>query len=197
MLGYTPVNKAGDTMTGDLVINDTANGRLALLRGSAALPGFVGFYTPEGTRRGYIGWGDGTNNTLTGENGWGWSVIGAFKTSTTAQFNGVVTAAGGSIEVKRATLASSITMFDGVGTNGFQIGQGFISDTDRAGYLFNRGNGPIYFGTNNALVGNIDTSANLTMNGGITVGGGRKLSKITLSTAAPGALADGELYLRY
>ena len=31
----------------------------------------------------------------------------------------------------------------------------------------------------------------------ITLGGGKLLSKITVSSAAPGALADGELYLRY
>ncbi|MFD0738221.1 hypothetical protein ACFQZQ_02815 [Lysobacter koreensis] len=43
----------------------------------------------------------------------------------------------------------------------------------------------------------VDTSGNITAVGGITVGGGQKLSKITLGTAAPGALAAGELYLRY
>src|SRR3546814_333555 len=31
----------------------------------------------------------------------------------------------------------------------------------------------------------------------ITVGAGKKLSKITVSSAAPGTLADGELYLKY
>lgn len=33
--------------------------------------------------------------------------------------------------------------------------------------------------------------------GAITIGGGKLLSKITVSSAAPGTLADGELYLRY
>lgn len=31
----------------------------------------------------------------------------------------------------------------------------------------------------------------------ITLGGGKKVSKVTLSTSAPGTLADGELYLQY
>lgn len=33
--------------------------------------------------------------------------------------------------------------------------------------------------------------------GAITIGGGKLLSKITVSSSAPGTLADGELYLRY
>lgn len=33
--------------------------------------------------------------------------------------------------------------------------------------------------------------------GSVTPGGGKKLSKITLSSSAPGTLADGELYLRF
>lgn len=43
----------------------------------------------------------------------------------------------------------------------------------------------------------VDTSGNVVASGGITVGGGKKIAKVTLSTSAPGALADGELYLRY
>lgn len=39
--------------------------------------------------------------------------------------------------------------------------------------------------------------ARLGYGGGLTLAGGRKLQKITLSASAPGALADGELYLRY
>lgn len=40
-------------------------------------------------------------------------------------------------------------------------------------------------------------AANLNLSGGITLGTGKKLTKVTLSTAAPAGLADGELYLRY
>lgn len=41
------------------------------------------------------------------------------------------------------------------------------------------------------LTGNIITA------GGITVGGGKALNKITVSSSAPGTLTDGELYLQY
>lgn len=56
---------------------------------------------------------------------------------------------------------------------------------------------PLIFGTNGAEAGRFDTSGNLTVVGGITPGGGRKISQVQLSTSAPGALADGVLYLQY
>ena len=40
-------------------------------------------------------------------------------------------------------------------------------------------------------------SSNIVATGGITAGGGKFLSKITVSSSAPGTLADGELYLKY
>lgn len=43
----------------------------------------------------------------------------------------------------------------------------------------------------------LDKSGNLAVAGAITIGGGRKISKVTLSSATPGSLADGELYLQY
>lgn len=33
--------------------------------------------------------------------------------------------------------------------------------------------------------------------GMLTINGGKGISKVTVSSSAPGALADGELYLRY
>lgn len=45
--------------------------------------------------------------------------------------------------------------------------------------------------------GRISNGGLATFPGGATLGGGKKLLKITLSTAAPGALTDGELFLRY
>lgn len=43
----------------------------------------------------------------------------------------------------------------------------------------------------------LDQNGNFGIAGAITIGGGRKISKVTLSSAAPGTLADGELYLRF
>ena len=39
--------------------------------------------------------------------------------------------------------------------------------------------------------------ATIGIDGALTLNAGRKLSKVTLSTSAPGVLADGELFLRY
>lgn len=43
----------------------------------------------------------------------------------------------------------------------------------------------------------LDANGNATCGGSVTIGAGNKLSKITVSSAAPGTLADGELYLQY
>jgi hypothetical protein len=43
----------------------------------------------------------------------------------------------------------------------------------------------------------MNDNGDLAVAGGLTPGGGKKLSKITLSSSAPGTLADGELYLRF
>lgn len=43
----------------------------------------------------------------------------------------------------------------------------------------------------------LSTTGTLTLAGGIVPGGGKALAKITVSSAAPGVLANGELYLRY
>lgn len=52
------------------------------------------------------------------------------------------------------------------------------------------------FGTATLKPMQFEASA-FSFNNPVTIGGGKKLSRLTLSNAAPGALADGELYLRY
>jgi hypothetical protein len=83
---------------------------------------------------------------------------------------------------------------------------GFVTPT--AGRtVFGDGTGWIYKWANrsggvyNDIAQLTDTGA-LTINGafiaaGATLGGGRLLTKITLSSSAPGALANGELYLQF
>lgn len=43
----------------------------------------------------------------------------------------------------------------------------------------------------------IGTDGSVSVAGALTIGSGKKISKVTLSSAAPGTLADGELYLQY
>lgn len=72
-LGYTPVNRAGDVMTGGLQVGNTV-GRVGLVPGNGVAPGYAEFRTLDNTRRGYIGWSDGSNRLLiASENGWSWS----------------------------------------------------------------------------------------------------------------------------
>jgi len=73
-LPYTPVNKAGDTVSTYLVVNNTSSGWVRLDGGNATYPGYVSWYTADGTRRGYMGWGSGSNLVLTTENGWGFLI---------------------------------------------------------------------------------------------------------------------------
>lgn len=73
-LGFTPVNTAGDTMSGILAVGSGV-GTARLVPGNAGNPGYIAFHTAEGTRRGYIGWRDGANNRMLfgSENGWNFS----------------------------------------------------------------------------------------------------------------------------
>lgn len=58
-----------------LALSPIASGAVHLNAGSANNPGYVAFFSADNTRRGYIGWGDGTNNLLlAGDNGWGWKI---------------------------------------------------------------------------------------------------------------------------
>lgn len=77
-LGYTPANKAGDTFTGDVLVQSSPSfGYSRLNSGDATHPGYVSFFTSDGTRRGYIGWKDSANNLLIqSENGWGYNFAG-------------------------------------------------------------------------------------------------------------------------
>ena len=82
-LGYTPVNRAGDSMTGSLsVVGTVAStspgfGYSRLIPGGAeGQPGAVEFRLSDNTRTGYVGWREGhfsqLYNTLIGENGYSW-----------------------------------------------------------------------------------------------------------------------------
>jgi hypothetical protein len=71
------------TMAGSVIVSSAANtGAVRLDSGSTGTTGNIGFLTPEGTRRGYIGWGSGNVNHITAENGYSWQfdnpIVGSF-----------------------------------------------------------------------------------------------------------------------
>ncbi len=67
-----------------LAVAPVGGGQVHLNAGTATNPGYVGFFSADNTRRGYIGSGDGTNHLLlTGENGWAWKVTSAALHGTT------------------------------------------------------------------------------------------------------------------
>jgi hypothetical protein len=73
-----------------LAVAPPGSGQVHLNAGTATNPGYVGFFTADGTRRGYLGWGDGTNSLLlTAENGWSWKVTSSLTVT------GLLSAAGG------------------------------------------------------------------------------------------------------
>jgi hypothetical protein len=71
-LGFTPVNKSGDTMTGNLIVGGAGVGTARLNSGDPTHPGYIAFHSADGTRRGYIGWQDAATSRLqiAAENGW-------------------------------------------------------------------------------------------------------------------------------
>lgn len=64
----------GGTITGVLTVSGTSVGRSLVSPGNASNPGYIAFHTSDGTRRGYVGWRDGSNTRLqiASENGWTW-----------------------------------------------------------------------------------------------------------------------------
>lgn len=66
----------GGTLTGSLSVIPASSGQVNLIGGSATLPGYVEFRTPDAIRRGYIGWGSSSQLEIKAENGWSWIVTG-------------------------------------------------------------------------------------------------------------------------
>jgi hypothetical protein len=68
------VAKAGDTMTGTLTLRGAAvnTGKLEFHAGQTVQTPEISFYTPEGTRRGYIGYGSANIMHIAAESGYNW-----------------------------------------------------------------------------------------------------------------------------
>jgi hypothetical protein len=65
---------SGATFTGQVIASPGAGqGSVSLIPGTALNPGYIQFNSPDGIRRGYIGWNNGNNLTITSENGWNYT----------------------------------------------------------------------------------------------------------------------------
>lgn len=163
-LGYTPVNKAGDTGVGAL-----------------ALVGALTSTAQISTT------GNVTAATM--------NCNGAFTS------NGPV-AIGSSGTIGKFNVGGGRAFF---GSNGdlFAIALGFNdgrAQTGQVGYIgATDGTAPdvVVSNAGGVEIGRFSNGGVLSVPNGVTPGGGRRLSKITVSSAAPGTLVDGELYLRF
>lgn len=75
-LGYTPVNKAGDVVSGSLIVGSAYTGEAIIQPGEPGRGGYIE-YRVGGVRAGYVGYADASSNYLSSENGRGWRVLGA------------------------------------------------------------------------------------------------------------------------
>jgi hypothetical protein len=61
------------TMANNVLVQNAVNaGIVQLVPGTTAQSGYISFHTPDGTRRGYIGYASGNINHITAENGYNW-----------------------------------------------------------------------------------------------------------------------------
>ncbi len=162
------VLKAGDTMTGALtmkarVLSDRANNEWALLARSA----------DAASDRGGV-WVDAQGIGLYNAN---------FTSAVRTENDGTVSLRAGS--VTRAILqaagtfdsfygmrvfnASQLKVYDSNGDVPIELGLGFSSGADRNGYLWNRNNGFLSFGTNNTERMRIQAGGNVVTTGGALI----------------------------
>lgn len=88
----------GNFSSGFTIGNSGGNGYMNFSPGGGN-PGYIGWYTPDGTRRGYAGFANGNNLVLIGDGGWGWNI--------TASGIGVSGAAGTARAIIGATSGTS------------------------------------------------------------------------------------------
>lgn len=191
-LGFTPINKAGDIVGGAIQFTAT--------------PSF--YVGTVGTQQGLfgMGWNNGISRYAAVMEAdarlalYSYDAAGAsprqianfVNANGNATLTGNLTVTGGPIEAKRSGgLPSSVVAYDGNGTLGVVMSQGFNTNTDLIGYLFNRANADLNFGTNNTA------RMCITAAGRIQLGiGSFGISSVQVSSSAPGALADGTVYFQ-
>lgn len=187
------VLKTGDTMSGALQVNSTitSNNVITSTGGIVRAQGFGGasdsgvYYFGNAALDNWIYKQSGTNSLQ-------------FRFGSPAVQATLNTA--GTILTDSSTIASGYVRKAGDTMTGNLIVAGADMYSYRAGgttgvvFLNSAGTRYVYFnGANYVMPGSA-----LNLDSGVNLGsGGRLLSKVSLGTAAPGALANGELYLRY
>lgn len=193
-LGYTPVNRAGDTMHGALN---------ALSQAAGIVIGFRD--TTNGITRFYMNHDD-SQWALNTMNDAGVYLSTPIAVSRSTGNIGILNTAQNSYQSAANTLVvgngvgnRGMTIVSGTGSvGGIHFADGAVGDQSFRGILYyNHATDGMEVWTAGVKKVDITSAGDITATGGITVGGGKKLSKITVSSAAPGALVDGELYLRY
>lgn len=167
-LGFTPVNKAGDSMTGSLsntatIISGTSSGELRVGGQSAAQIGRAFKF-------------DGTMAVTTS------GVAGTFRT---IALTDVETFTGNGNPAAPSGYALTVS-------GSFGGGYRLIDGSSHLGIWSASSAMTFGLGTSSSITRYMDLSA-----GGLRLGNGFRISTVTLSSAAPGALASGEVYFRY
>ncbi|GAA0696422.1 hypothetical protein ISN75_06885 [Dyella marensis] len=196
MGGYKLTNCANAALTNEYVTLGQANGLYQTTLGFTPVQqgGGVG----QTTDKIYIGWSAGSKPKMTVNS----TDVGNIALESWVSGN-YLPLSGGTI-TGSFTLNSGMTSQGGSGTynaitinntSGVQLQ--LDANANVEGNLRVVTNHPLTFMTNNTLRMTIAAAGDISMTGALTIGGGRKVSKVTLSNAAPGTLQDGELYLQY
>lgn len=193
-LGYTPVNKAGDTVTGSLFM---------LSQGANPV---IGFMNAANTFRRYYANHDDNIWTLNTCDNTGALLSTAFTAARLTGNTGIQNTSPDSYQ----NAANTLVIGNGVGNRGVTIvsgaanvggihfADGTVGDQSYRGIVYyNHAADGFEVWTAGVKKLDITSAGDIVASGGITVGGGKKISNVQVSSAAPGALADGTLYLRY
>lgn len=178
------VLKAGDTMTGNLLISTAANSRVTHTAG--AVTGAVGAVATEY----FIGSSTGHPVTLYQNN----IARGSINTSGELTMSTVINANGG----LRTFNAGNVKVYDNNNDTPVELGLGYGSGTDRNAFLWNRNNGFLSLGVNNAERMRIAPASIYTTGVPFTVADGDIYTYRTGGTTGVIFLrSDGTRYLYY
>lgn len=136
----------GGTLTGALTVKSGATGYARLTSGDASYPGYLEFYTANDLRRGYIGYGNASNqNLFVAGNGWSWKFEGVVAFDQTPNVNGT------NVSLTNHTHAT----VPAIAYTGYSdsVISAYQSSTGIAGYgnnwasylIFNHGDGATYY----------------------------------------------------
>ena len=214
------VLKTGDTMSGNLAISNSQNAVTGLtisnFTDGASASARVQFSAPGGAPYAYIGVNPSLNPDFPDSVAFGSIIakpvnlfqgnVSRLRLNTSAEIEALARLRKSAFSAQFPTFRGDFVIEGGGGAVGTAGGLEFMSSNFGAGYGW-RVAAPDSSGVNlrfqtrqnSATWTEVGTwtPTDLSMTTSLTLGGGKKLSKVTVSNSAPGALADGELYLRY